>query len=147
MTHHRSSTVSLRLARKSSALLALSLLMSACADMPDEPDTEQLDAEPAYELVAGDYPYRDGDATVCSVWQADLGEEGVHRWTEFYLLGRMNEELAADREWQRYFGLDRIATCDQARDYQEARVEYEEATAPAPDPSTGGNYPRSPSTR
>jgi hypothetical protein len=144
MTHQRSSTVSLRLARKSSTLLALSLLMSACADTPDDPDTEQLDAGPAYELVAGDYPYRDGDTTVCSVWQADLGEEGVHRWTEFYLLGRMNEELAADREWQQYLGLDRIETCDQARDYQEARVEYEVANAPAPDPSAGGNYPEEP---
>lgn len=141
MTLHRFSTASLRLVRKTSTLLALALLMGACADTPDEPDTEQSEAGPVYELVAANYPYRDGDSTVCSVWEADHGEAGIHQWIEFYLFDRMNDELAGDPEWRAYVGLDRVETCDEARDYQELRFEYEVATAPAPDPSAGGNFP------
>ncbi len=144
MNIYRLPTSSLRAACSASTLFGLALLAGACAgspdDFPSDLEAEELQGEPVYELVAADYPYRDGDATVCSVWEADLGEAGTHRDTEFYLLDRMNEQLAEDRQWQAYLGLERIETCDEAREHQLLRIEYEE-TLPQTTTYVGGSFP------
>lgn len=148
MSIHRLPTLSSsRFVRKTSTLLGLALLLSACGGSPDDVsddlDADELQAEPEYELVAADYPYRDGDATVCSVWEADHGDEGIHQWTELYLVERMNEELAEDPQWQAFLGLDRIVDCDDAREYQELRLEYEQ-TLPVERPYVGGSFAEEP---
>ena len=94
------------------------------------------------DVVPGDYPFLDGESTVCSEWEGDFGDAGIHRWTEFYLLDRMNEELAAEPEWRARFGRDQVVSCDDAREYQRLRLEYEADNA-AP-PVLGGNYPPEP---
>ncbi|MEZ4385133.1 MAG: trypsin-like serine protease [Nannocystaceae bacterium] len=147
MTLRTSSTATSRLlcALALAPALGLALLVGACDEAPDADataDADDREAEPTYELVPGDYPLRDGESTVCSVWEADLGEAGTHRWSEFYLLERMNEELAAEPEWRARFGGDQVATCDDARAYQRLRLEYEEERAPPP--ALGGNYPPEP---
>ncbi len=144
MTLQRASTTPVRTLRNVSTLLGAALLMGACVDTPEDHDANALTAEPVYELVAADYPLRDGDSTICSVWEAELDAGGVHRSTEFYLLDRMNEELAEDPRWQKYAGLDQVETCDEAREYQRLRLEYEVATTPAPDPAAGGNFAAEP---
>jgi len=124
------------------SLFALAVLAGACAEPPEVIEALELEsalAEPVFELVAGDYPYRDGDATVCAVREAEIDGE-VHRWVEFYLLDRMNEELAGDSTWREHFGPGEVRTCDDARRYQQLRLEYEESLPP-PEPIVGGRYP------
>ncbi|MCB9569552.1 MAG: trypsin-like serine protease [Myxococcales bacterium] len=125
--------------------LGLALLVGACDEAPDadvDADADDRQAEPIYQLVPGDYPFLDGESTVCSEWEGDFGDAGIHRWTEFYLLDRMNEELAAEPEWRARFGRDQVVSCDDAREYQRLRLEYEADNA-AP-PVLGGNYPPEP---
>lgn len=149
MNIHRIPPPSSRIVRTSATALGLVLLAGACAGSPDaldDLDDEELQAEdePEYELVAADYPYRDGDSTVCSVWEAELAEEGTRRWTEFYLIDRMNDELAEEPQWQAYLGLDEVETCDDAREYQRLRLEYEETMVPVADDYVAGNFPEEP---
>lgn len=142
--HLRSTSQLRRTTLASAANLAVALL-GACADI-DAPDAaEDALSEPVYDLVPGDYPFRDGDSTVCSIWEAELAGGGTHRMVESFLLDRMNDELAADPAWRAFAGLDRVETCDEARDYQRLRLEYEEDTAPAPAP--GGDFPEEPRLR
>lgn len=120
-------TLHSRLLRSSISMLGLTLLLGACADdsTPDEPAALEAENEPVYELVPGDYPYRDGDMTICSVWEADLGDE-IDRRTEHFLLERMNEELEDDADWRDFSDLGTIQTCDEAREYQRLRRDYEQ---------------------
>lgn len=140
--NHRTSITARPLHLLTAAALTLP---GACVDPHDPAEADALEApdapraEPVYDLVPGDYPFRDGESTVCSIWEADLGEAGTHRSVEHYLLGRMNEELATDPAWRRFAGLERVATCDEARAYQRLRLDYEVATA-AP-PTAGADFP------
>ena len=136
--HLRTASRLLRATLAPAATLAVAVL-GACADI-DAPGTpEDTLAEPVYDLVPGDYPFRDGESTVCAIWQAELADGSTHRVVDAFLLDRMNDELAADASWRAYVGLDRVESCDEARDYQRLRLEYEE-DAPVVS-AAGGNFP------
>ena len=136
--HRRTTTLLSRTTLLAAATLGIALA-GACAE-PDAPGAiDDPHAEPVYDLVPGDYPLRDGESTICSIWQADLADGGTHRTVESYLFDRMNAELAGDPSWRGYAGLDRVETCDDARAYQDLRIEFEEANAPAP--TVGGGFP------
>lgn len=130
-------------------MLGLSLFLGACDEESSfEGDPEAEDAladQPIYALVADDYPYvnpEDG-STVCAVWEADFGDT-ADRSVEFYLMERMNEELAEDARWRDYFGQDAVETCEDAREYQRLHLDYEmDYEAPSED-RAGGNYPEEP---
>lgn len=130
-----------RFPHKLSTLVGLALLTSACGEPSDVLEPEDPNAEPLYELVEAAYPYRDGDMTVCSVYEAQLGDE-VDRSVEFYLLDRMNEELADDADWQDFVGLDTVETCDDARHYQRERLVYEGERQV--DSAAAGDFPEEP---
>ncbi|HVH99175.1 MAG TPA: trypsin-like serine protease, partial [Enhygromyxa sp.] len=70
--------------------------------------------------------------------------DSVDRRTEFYVLGRMKQELAEDPTWREYYGRDEVKTCDEAREYQNLRLEYDLEHLPPTDPSIGGEYPEEP---
>ena len=125
--------------------LSSALLLSACTDEGEETQTEDQaqEQELVYELVPGDYPYLVGEDTICAIWEADLGDSVVRR-TEFYILGRMNDELAEDSDWREYYGRDEVKTCDEAREYQERRLAYDLEHLPPTDSTIGGQYPEEP---
>ncbi|MEM7153800.1 MAG: trypsin-like serine protease [Myxococcota bacterium] len=129
--------------RSSTAILGMSLLLGACGEEPnDDAAGLQADEEIIYELLPGDYPYRDGDRTICAVYEADLGDE-IDQRTEHYLIERMNEELQDDEEWAAFSGFDTVETCDDAREYQALRLEYEQ-TLPIVFNPERGMYPEEP---
>ncbi len=142
MISRHTSKVSSRALRLLTPVFGIALLVGGC-DEPEEssveaPDSEDLADAIEYAEVEGDYPFLDGDSTVCSIWEAQHGET-THRWTEFYLLDVMNAELAAEPEWRAFYGREAVEGCEEAREYQELRLEYEESIA-AP-PSAGGSFP------
>ena len=121
--------------RISATMLGFSLLLGACAEEPnDQPVEHQELQETEFELVEGNYPYRDGDMTICAVWEAELPDGEVDQRTEHYLIERMNEELEENADWRDFSGLTSVETCDDARDYQRLRREFEAEVAIAPDP-------------
>jgi V8-like Glu-specific endopeptidase len=128
--------------------VGLPLLLGACVDenSEDVADAQVEDQEIVYELVPADYPYMEGEDTICSVWAADLGDTIDHR-VEFYIMGRMNQELAEEPAWREYYGRDEVKTCDEAREYQRLRFEYDLEHLPPTDPSIGGEYPEEPAEK
>ncbi|MEM7155231.1 MAG: trypsin-like serine protease [Myxococcota bacterium] len=125
-----------RLVRSSTAALGLSILLGGCAEEPtDDPAQLQTEHEPEYELLDGDYPYLEGDMTICAVWQAELADGEIDQRTEHYLVDRMNDELDEDTDWREFSGLQAVETCDDAREYQRLRRDYEaEVAATTPEP-------------
>ncbi len=110
---------------------ALALSLTGCDSYDDsEPETER-DEEIVYELVDADYPLRDGEATICSIREAMVGET-LDRREEQYFFERMNTELDQDTAWQAFSGFEAIDSCEDAREYSRLRLEYEEDVLPAP---------------
>ena len=116
-------------------LSTLVLLCSSlgCGGWPEErePDAEPTD-EPALQLVDRDYPYREGDATICAEYVIDYGDvRGTAVHQEFYKFAAIEAELAANAELRRFVadrtGLQRIDGCEAARDYMAARQAYRDA--------------------
>lgn len=126
--------------------MGLSVLATGCdpatGDL-DEAEQQLADEEPELQLVEADYPYLDGERTVCAVHEGEINGELVQR-TEFYLLDFMNDELAADPAWQAFAGLDQVETCDDARDYQELRLQYEDEVLMPEQPERELSYPPEP---
>jgi len=110
---------------------ALVILATGCdpQDGP-EPETER-DEEIVYELVDADYPLRDGEATICSIREAMVGDD-LDRREEQYFFERMNTELSEDAAWQAFSGFGAVDSCEDAREYSRLRLEYEEDVLPAP---------------
>ncbi|MEM7151675.1 MAG: trypsin-like serine protease [Myxococcota bacterium] len=127
-------------------LLGLSSLTTGCDPLEEElgEATQEL-SDNDFELVEANYPYRDGARTVCAVLEAEL-EDGPQRVTEYYYLDRMNAELEAEPQWQAFSGFSNIETCDDAREYQQLRLEYEEDMVPVRTPVRDELFPEEPYT-
>ena len=135
-------------AKKATAalLFGLSSLATGCDSFEGELEDVALDPSgPQYELVDADYPYRDGERTVCAVYEAEFADE-TQVATEYYYLDRMNAELQAEPEWQAFSGMSTVQTCEGARGYQLMRLEYEEEELPAPLRTAAEHYPEEPYT-
>lgn len=109
---------------------ALALSLPAC-DSQDGSGPDADRDEIVYELVDADYPLRDGEATICSIREAMIGDE-LDRREEQYFLERMNTELSEDADWQAFSGFEVVDSCEDAREYSQLRLEYEQDVLPAP---------------
>lgn len=107
-------------------LLPLALLFgcdhTGPADVLDEvPDSTDL----GYQLVEQDYPLIVGDDTICAVLRAE-SEDFVDERVESYVFSAMRSELENDDAWRAFSGFESLETCDDAREYAELRLAYEE---------------------
>ena len=118
---------------------SLAFAATACAEEP-EVVVDERDVE--YELVDADYPIADGDATICSIREAEF-EDQIDRRVEFYFFDRMNAKLESDPHLRAFSGLEKVESCDDAREYAEARLAFDdEQPPPVADPPQ--RYPEEP---